>query len=442
MRKTTLCFLILLAAPLASGKWVTSWTGSVQGPYPSGNPLAQPNLSLVFPSADVGAKDQSFRMIVRPDLWGAQARLRFSNALGTKPVTFDGVFAGLQMTGAALMPRTNRPVRFSGRASVTVPPGESAWSDPLALPFVKGTAADLAGRKLAVSFHVAGESGPITWHAKSLTSSYLTAPGTGAKGQDESESAFPFATTSWYFLDAVDMTAPDDTRVIVAFGDSITDGTASTLNGDDRWPDVLSRRLHAREGARVSVVNAGIGGNRVVGPKQYTSEKPFAGGPSAAQRMERDLLSLSGISTVIWMEGINDFGYANESGKTESVEAVEAGLKEGVARIRAKFRGVKVIGGTLTSALGSMSDRGTPAGDAKRKALNEFIRHSGLFDGIADFDQATLEPSTGELKSVFVPDNTLGGPGDKLHPNRMGYQAMGMAVDLDMLLSTSKRTKP
>jgi lysophospholipase L1-like esterase len=429
MRKTTFLSLILLTAPFSWGKWVTSWTGSVQGPYPSGNPLAQPNLSLVFPSPETGAKDQSFRMIVRPDLWGAQTRLRFSNALGTKPVTFDGVFTGLQMSGAALMPATNRPVRFAGKSSVTIPPGQSAWSDPVALPFVRGAASDLAGRKLAVSFHVAGESGPMTWHAKSLTSSYLTAPGAGSKGQDETEAAFPFATTSWYFLDAVDMTARDDTRLIVAFGDSITDGTASTLNGDDRWPDVLSRRIHAREGNRIAIVNAGIGGNRVIGPKEYTPAMPFAGGPSAAQRMERDLLALSGVSTVIWMEGINDFG------NLESVEAVEAGLKEGVARIRTKFAGVRVIGGTLTTALGTASDRGTPAGDAKRKALNEFIRHSGLFDGVADFDQATLDPRTGELKPEFVPDNTLGGPGDKLHPNRLGYQAMGMAVDLEMLLS-------
>lgn len=425
---------MLFTTPFGWGKWVTSWTGSVQGPYPSGNALAQPNLSRVFPSAEAGAVDQSFRMIVRPDVWGSEARLRFSNALGTKAVTFDGVFAGLQMSGAALVPGTNRPVRFGGKVSVTVPAGESAWSDPVPLPFVRGAATELAGRKLTVSFHIVGDSGPMTWHAKALTSSYLTASKAGAKGQDETESAFPFATTSWYFLDAVDMAASDETRVIVAFGDSITDGTASTLNGDDRWPDVLSRRVHAREGNRVAVVNAGIGGNRVVGPKEYTVAMPFAGGPSAAERMERDLLSLSGVSAVIWMEGINDFGYANESGKTERVEAVETGLRRGVARIRAKFPGVLVMGGTLTSALGSMSDRGTPAGDAKRKDLNEFIRRSGLFDGVADFDRATLDPRTGELKPEFVPDNTLGGPGDKLHPNRLGYQAMGMAVDLEMLL--------
>ncbi|MEQ1945737.1 MAG: GDSL-type esterase/lipase family protein [Bryobacteraceae bacterium] len=430
-------FFLLLLAPLASAKWVTAWTGSVQGPYPTGNPLAQPNLSLVFPAAETGARDQSFRMIVRPDIWGAQTRLRFSNALGTKPVTFDGVFAGLQMSGAAIMPGTNRPVHFGGKATVTVAPGESAWSDPVALPFVKGTATELMGRKLAVSFHISGESGPMTWHAKSLTSSYVTAPGAGSKGRDENESAFPFATTSWYFLDALDMTAGDSARLIVAFGDSITDGTASTLNGDDRWPDVLSRRLHARWGNEIAIVNTGIGGNRVVGPKEYTAAKSFAGGPSSKMRLERDVLSLSGVFAVIWMEGINDLEYTNDSGQTESVESIQAGYREGVARIRAKFPGVRVIGGTLTSALGSKSNggRGTPEGDTKRKAINEFIRHTDLFDGVADFDKATLDPRTGELRPEFVPDSTIGGPGDKLHPNRLGYQAMGNAVNVELFVN-------
>jgi hypothetical protein len=127
---------------------------------------------------------------------------------------------------------TNRAVRFGGNATVTIPPGESVWSD--AVPVPSGM---LDGRKLAVSFHIAGESGPMTWHAKTLTTSYLSAPGAGAKGQAEDESAFPFTTTSWYFLDAVDMMAPSDTQLVVALGDSITDGTASTLNGDDRWPN-------------------------------------------------------------------------------------------------------------------------------------------------------------------------------------------------------------
>src|SRR5437867_11371752 len=132
-------------------------------------------------------------------------------------------------------------------------------------------------------------------------------PGAGAKGGDEAEAEFPISTTSWYFIDALDMKMPGDAGAIVAFGDSITDGTLSTLNGDDRWPDVLARRLRAVHGNRVSVVNAGIGGNQVVGPGEYSTQKPFPGVPSAMARLERDVLSLSGVATVIWLERINDF---------------------------------------------------------------------------------------------------------------------------------------
>ncbi len=242
MIRRALLLLPLIAASIHAASrphWVVSWTAAVQGPYPTGNASAQPNLSLAFPSPPSGASDQSFRMIVRPDIWESQLRIRLSNAFGTKPVTFDGVYVGVQMSGAALLPGTNRPVLFHRGSSIVVQPGGSTWSDPVPLPFVR--AGQIAGRKLAVSFHIAGPSGPMTWHAKALTTSYLSAgPGSGAKGGEEGEAAFPCPTTSWYFVDAVDMMAPATTHAVVAFGDSITDGTASTLNGDDRWPDVLS----------------------------------------------------------------------------------------------------------------------------------------------------------------------------------------------------------
>ena len=414
--------------------WVTSWAASVQGPYPVGNPSAQPNLALVFPSPDTGARDQSFRLIVKPEMWGSKARFRFSNALGTQPVTFDGAFVGLQWSGSAVMPGTNRKFTFGGKDAITVAPGESVWSDAVALPFVK-KGQELRGRKLAVSFHVAGNSGPMTWHAKSLQSSYVTLPGAGAKGAELSEDAFPFATASWYFLDALDMSAPKGAGAVVAFGDSITDGTASTMNGDDRWPDVLARRLNAHRDGRWAVVNAGIGGNQVVGPKEYSPQKPFAGGPSALQRLERDVLSLSGVHAVIWLEGTNDF---SKNGNAEA-DTVIAGMREGVARLRAKTPGIKVIGATLTSALGSSSAaHGFELQDEKRKKLNDFIRSSGVFDGVADFDRATTDTQTGGMKAEFVPDNTVGGPGDKLHPNRMGYQVMGMAIDLGLFVNDKK----
>ena len=432
MRHIGLALSLLLALALAPSaqaqeKWIAAWAASAQGPYPVGNPSAQPDLRFAFPSPETGARDQTFRLIVMPDIWGRETRLRLSNAFGTRPVTFDGARVGLQLASAGVVAGSSRPVSFAGKPTVTVAPGESAWSDAVALPFVtNGTA--LEGRRLAITFHVAGESGPMTWHAKALTTSYVTAPGAGAIESDD-EAAFPFSTASWYFLDAVDMMSPADTRLIVAFGDSITDGTASTINGEDRWPNVLSRRLHAA-GRKVSVVNAGIGGNQVVGPAQYSPQKPFAGGPSAGARLERDVLSLSGVTAVIWLEGINDF---SKNGNAE-VAAVEAGMKEIVARLRARVPGVRVIGATVVSALGSSNAaHGSPEQDTKRKALNEFIRTSGLFDGVADFDKATLDPQSGGLKAEFIPESTTGGPGDKLHPNRAGYLAMGMAIDPDLL---------
>src|SRR3954468_25103231 len=141
----SLAFVGMLgSAAFAQGgeKWVTSWAASAQGPYPIGNPSVQPNQSFHFPVAATGARDQSFRLIVRPDIWSRQVRLRLSNAFGTKPVTFDGAFVGLQLGSAAVMPGTNQPVRFGGQDSVTVKPGEWVWSDAVTLPFVR------AGRAL------------------------------------------------------------------------------------------------------------------------------------------------------------------------------------------------------------------------------------------------------------------------------------------------------
>lgn len=408
--------------------WVTAWAASVQGPYPVGNATVQPDLKLVFPSPEAGARDQSFRLIVRPDVWGPQARLRLSNALGTRPVTIDDVFVGVQLSGSAVMAGTNTPVTFGGKRSLTIPPGADAWSDAVSPAFARTARAALAGRKLAVSFHVAGESGPMTWHAKALTTSYVSLPGSGSQGRDEREQAFSSSTTSWYFLDAVDMMAPATTSAVVAFGDSITDGTASTLNGDDRWPDVLSRRLHAAGGDRVSIVNAGIGGNRVAGPTEYSAATPFAGGPSAGQRLERDVLTLSGVKAVIWLEGINDFGTAANT----TVETVQQVMRDIVSRLHAKR--IRVVGATLTSAVGNGNPADSAAREARRQALNQFIRTSGVFDAVFDFDTATTDPATGAMREAFVPNSTDGTAGDHLHPNRLGYAAMAGAADLNVLL--------
>jgi lysophospholipase L1-like esterase len=419
--------ILLIAALLAVGNlsaadaWAGAWVGSAHGPYPAGNAVAQPDLQMVFPGRE--ANDQTFRVIVKPDVWGRSARLRFTNIFGSQPVTFDDVYVGVHLGAGAILAETNRGVLFGGKPGVTIAPGEMTYSDPVELKYPGGI--QMAGRKLAVSFHVAGASGPMTWHAKAMTTSYVTRPRSGSHGKDETSEAFPFTTTSWYFLDAVDMMMPAGTRVIAAFGDSITDGTNSTINGDDRWPDFLSQRVHGALGAGWSVVNAGIGGNQIVAPATYDKAKPIGGGPSALERLERDVLSVPGLSVVVWLEGINDLG---TSGAT--AESVIAGMKQGVARLHA--RGVKVIGATITSSLKSTATHGTAEVDARRKAVNEFIRGGGVFDGVADFDAATVDATTGTLRPEFQPSSSVGGPGDRLHPNRAGYQAMANSIDLKL----------
>ena len=373
------------------------------------------------------------RLMIRPSIWGPQMRLRLSNALGTKPVTFDGVHVGLQRSGSVIQPGSNQAVMFDGKPSVTVAPGQSVWSDPVKLPFVHAEPDPaLHGRRLAVSLHVVGESGPMTWHAKALTTSYLTPPGAGAKGESDGVLDFPFSTASWYFLDAVEMAAPADARVIVAFGDSITDGTASTLNGDDRWEDVLLQRLHAAGATNVAVVNAGIGGNQVAGPASYAPDKPFAGGPSALDRLDRDVLSLSGVTAVIWLEGINDF---SKNGN-RSAEAVIEGMKQGVARnprplprreSDRRYRHVST----------GQQQRGPwlPGAGRQAQGFERLHPQRRPVRWVADFDKATLDSGTGGMRPEFIPESTTGGPGDKLHPNRAGYQAMGAAIDLAPLLA-------
>ena len=403
-------------------KWVATWAASLHGPYPAGNASAQPDLRFAFPDAAQGAVDQSFRLIVKPDLWGDTFRIRLSNTFGVQSVTFDSVHIGLSAIGGNVVKGTNRPVTFGRRRSVAIAPAASAYSDPVALELPAGALTD--GRKLAVSFHVSGATGPMTWHAKALQTSYVSPPDSGVHTADESDGAFPFTTTSWYFLDAVDVMAPNGTIVVCAFGDSITDGTLSTLNGDDRWPDVLSRRLHAAYGTRVSVVNAGIGGNRILTPDMYPPPKPFAGGPSALQRLERDAFGLSGISAIVLLEGINDIS----AGAT--ADDIIAGMRELASRVRAKK--LTIVGATITSALGANGNSGTPDADRRRQAVNTFIRTGGIFDAVADFDAATIDPATGGLREEFVPNSTVGGAGDRLHPNRAGYQAMGAAVPVEI----------
>jgi len=196
------------------------------------------------------------------------------------------------------------------------------------------------------------------------------------------------------------------------------------MNGDDRWPDVLYRRLHDKYGDRVSVVNAGIGGNQILGPAVYTPQQPSSGGPSALSRIERDVFSLSGVRSVIWFEGINDLG----AGAT--ADAVIAGIQQGVDLMRQ--HGLKVVQGTITSSVGNTGADGGPGVEESRQTINAYIRTAGIFDSVADFDAATVDPATGMLKPQFLVNSTTGTI-DHLHPNRAGYLAMSAVIDLGVL---------
>jgi len=411
--------------------WITSWTGSAQGPYPSGAAVAQPDLSFAFPNNT--ANDQTFRLIVQPHLVSRVMRIRFTNVFGSQPITFDNMYVGLQKSGATLVHGTNQRISFQGRNTLTLPPGQMVWSDPVVLPFVNESDAALINwRKLSVSFHV-GSTGPMTWHAKAMTTSYVTDPGAGVASNDEDDVAFTTSTTSWYFIDAIDMVAPRGTQLVVALGDSITDGTSSTINGDDRWPDVLARRLQAAYGSRVVVVNEGIGGNQIVGPANYDPNNPVAGGPSVLQRLQRDVLSLSGVTALIWHEGTNDVTAGTPEGP------IEVGMQTVVQQLRAAIPGIRIVGTTITSEVGAAGNGGTEQAAAERISINNFIKSSRLFDGVVDFYALTTDPSYGGLKPQYVPNTSIGGAGDHVHPNRAGYLAMGNAVPLELLVQPFSR---
>jgi lysophospholipase L1-like esterase len=414
------------AQALEPGKiWVASWTASPQGPYPAGWPAAQPDLSFALPHGDTeGATDQTFRLIVKPDLWGKAIRLRFSNTFGSRPVTLGAVTVGLQSSGGNLLAGKAQPVLFRGKPEAVIPVGEELYSDEVALGIDPADPL-LEGRNLVVSFFVKGTSGPLTWHCDAFYTSYLSASGSGDHTLDKGDAAFPFTTTSWFLLDAVEAQAAPDTAVVCAFGDSITEGVNSTLNGADTWPDVLSQRLHAAYGNKVVVVKQAISGNTVTSCPRNGGTS--VNGPSAGDRLDRDVFGVAGLRYVVWLEGINDLGACLISG-----DDVIKGFKDVVERLHAKK--IKVIGATVVSSFGSpIGSYGFPKVNTERKKVNDFIRASGVFDAVADFDAATLDPATGAMKAPMQPNQTTGGPGELLHPNRVGYQAMAETIDLKLL---------
>jgi lysophospholipase L1-like esterase len=266
---------------------------------------------------------------------------------------------------------------------------------------------------LVVDLYLPGELGtgpsPVTTHNGASQTNYVS-----ATGNHSGEAAMTVERTAgaWFLLSRVEVTAASGAGAVVAFGDSITDGARSTADANSRWPDYLARRLAARQGPAIGVLNAGISGNQVLGD---------GAGASALARFDRDVLMQTGVTHVIIMEGINDIGIARAN-PTPSADDLIAGHKQLIARAHA--RGLKVYGATLTPFEGA--GYWTAEGEAKRQALNQWIRTSGAYDAVIDFDQVTRDPAA---PTKFLPAYDSG---DHLHPGDAGYKAMGEAVDLKL----------
>jgi lysophospholipase L1-like esterase len=375
-------------------EWMATWAASPMAAAPER--LAAPD---DFSSA--GFDSQTIRDIVWTSAGGQAARISLSNQFGTRPVTFGQVDVGISAGGPLIVPGSNHRVTFAGSASVTVAPGASAVSDPV-------TMAVPAQTDLAVSLYASGPTGSATYHSDAQQINYVSTPGDYA--DSESASAFTITSQHWYFLDEVDVLAGAATGgTIVAFGDSITDGYRSAVDVNDRWPNDLARRLLADPRAGVhAVVDEGISGNRILANSALF-------GVNAQARFGRDAAAVSGARYVILLEGINDIGFT-----LTPTARIIAGYEHLIAAAHAA--GLKIFGATLTPFQGS--GYYSAAGEAEREAVNRWIRTSGAFDGVIDFDRAVRDPAD-PLRLRPAYDS-----GDHLHPNDAGYQAMANAINL------------
>jgi lysophospholipase L1-like esterase len=403
MKRTTTAALAAvacaaLATPAAAAEsgstglsWVAGWSAS---------PVVGSAIPGSTCPAGAGLADQTVRDVVFLSAGGDRVRVRLTNTFGTKPLSVDHASVAVQGNGAVPMAGTMRELTFHGRHAVTVPVGAQEFSDPVPLRVA-------ALSTLLVSAHVTGPTGPLTNHPFTAQGNYL-ASGDAALAADAGRFA---GTPCWMLADGVDVDpATGAAGTVVAFGDSITDTAATTGNANHRWPDFLARRLAALPGRTWSVANAGLGGNRVLADRPG---QPYYG-VAGVNRFERDALGITGVRTVVLLEGVNDIGY------DASASAIIAGYRQLIAAAHA--RGVRIIGATLTPFGGSFVD--TPAHRQTWQQLNEWIRHSGAFDGHVDFAAATADPADPfRMRPAYD-------SGDHLHPGDTGTKAMADAVDL------------
>ncbi len=359
--------------------------------------------------------DTTLRQIVHVSLGGPLVRVEFSNEYGVEPLTLGAVHIALAQgkQGDISLPTANA-LTFGGNPSIVIPPGATAISDPAALNLP-------AFADLAVSIFLPAQNlTKLTYHGSAFQTN-LMVPG-NMVGQASIASASPKPFANWFFLKGVDVKTTPDSAAVVALGDSITDGTRSTKDLNNRWPDELARRLAADKKTRtLGVLNEGIGGNRLLHDDT---------GPSALARFDRDVLSRPGVRFLILLEGINDIGHAADPVKPHDIITAQD-LIQAYAQLaeRAHSHGIKVFGATLTPYVGA--SYASPAGETMRQALNQWIRTTNQLDGVIDFDKATQDPAN---PAVFSAKTDCG---DHLHPNDAGLKAMGDAVDLKLFLPTA-----
>jgi lysophospholipase L1-like esterase len=355
----------------------------------------------VPPPAPLAFTDQTLRQIMRVSAGGDAVRVRFSNLFGSEPLTIDAAGIAHDAGAANVDAASETELRFDGKPSVTIRAGAEVWSD-----FAKLTVAPESD--LAVSIYLARETPVHTVHSLAQQTAYL------ATGNAVDAASLQGAQTlqSYYWLSGIEATSSGSHRVLVTFGDSITDGFNSTPDAAHRYPNFLSRDLLGNPGtSSYSVVNAGISGNRVLNDII---------GPSGVSRFDRDALGQGGVTDVLILLGINDIGFSSFT-PTQAVSATDitAGLARFVAS--AKANQVSVYLATLLPFVGAgyYSDEG----EAKRQAVNAWIRSNPDVDGVVDFDQVMTDPAT---PATLLPAYDSS---DHLHPNDQGYEAMAGAVD-------------
>ena len=376
-----------------AGDYVGAWAASPQPPYEEG--ISQDGFS-----------DQTVRNIVRANASGTGLRVRLSNAFGEQPLTIGAASVARHAGGASTVAGTDLALTFGGEPSVTIPAGKDVYSDPVAFEVA-------AGEDLAVSLYVEGASGPTTWHQLAQQTSYVSNPGDHTA--DAAGTSFSNGLSHFFFLTAVDVSGSAAPGAVVALGDSITDGYGSAFGADGRYPDYLARRLRAMPQAP-AVLNAGISGNRIL------RDSPEFG-VKALDRLDRDVLSQSGVTDIILLEGINDI---QQTPHVFDAERITDGMQEIIDR--AHEEGIEVHGATLLPFERCIfPECYSQRQEETRLAVNDFVRNSGEFDGVVDFDAALRDPDD---PARLLPEYDSG---DHLHPNDAGYRVMAETVDLALL---------